>query len=76
MLDSQLTIEGLFSIVIFCVSDNGVHKFITQSDGVTTAKSPMDMLPLEMDNDLKVVDAAIREYYDFNNKGEENNETH
>lgn len=76
MLDSQLTIEGLFSIVIFCVSDNGVHKFITQSDGVTTAKSPMDMLPLEMDNDLKAVDAAIREYYEFENKGEKNNETH
>ena len=36
---------------------------MTQSDGATTAKSPMEMFPLEMDNDLKAVDTAIREYY-------------
>lgn len=69
MLDNQLTLEGLFSIVLMCVTDGKSHKFITQSDGFTTAKSPMDMLPLEMDNDLKAVDTAIREYYEFN-KGE------
>lgn len=65
MLDNQLTIEGLFSIVLICETDGKNHKFVTQSDGYTTAKSPMDMLPLEMDNDLKAVDTAIREYYEF-----------
>lgn len=63
MIDSQLTLESLFTIVINCVTDGKTHKFVTQSDGVTTAKSPMDMFPLEMDNDLKAVDTAIREYY-------------
>lgn len=63
MIDSQLTLESLFTIVLNCVTDGKSHKFITQSDGVTTAKSPMDMFPLEMDNDLKAVDTAIREYY-------------
>lgn len=63
MIDSQLTLESLFTIVLYCVTDGKSHKFITQSDGVTTAKSPMDMFPLEMDNDLKAVDTAIREYY-------------
>ena len=63
MIDSQLTLESLFTIVLYCVTDGKSHKFITQSDGVTTAKSPMDMFPLEMDNDLKAVDSAIREYY-------------
>ena len=63
MIDSQLTLESLFTIVLYCVTDGKNHKFITQSDGVTTAKSPMDMFPLEMDNDLKAVDTAIREYY-------------
>ena len=63
MIDSQLTLESLFTIVLYCVTDGKTHKFITQSDGVTTAKSPMDMFPLEMDNDLKAVDTAIREYY-------------
>ena len=63
MIDSQLTLESLFSIVLYCVTDGKRHYFITQSDGVTTAKSPMEMFPLEMDNDLKQVDTAIREYY-------------
>ena len=63
MIDSQLTLESLFSIVLYCVNDGKRHYFVTQSDGVTTAKSPMEMFPLEMDNDLKAVDTAIREYY-------------
>ena len=63
MIDSQLTLESLFSIVLFCVTDGRKHTFITQSDGVTTAKSPMEMFELEIDNDLKAVDTAIREYY-------------
>ena len=63
MIDNQLTLESLFSIVLYCVTDGKRHYFVTQSDGVTTAKSPLDMFPLEMDNDLKAVDTAIREYY-------------
>ena len=65
MLDSQLTVEGLFSIVLVCSADGGEHKFITQSDGYTTAKSPMEMFDLEIDNDLKMVDQTIREYWEI-----------
>lgn len=65
MLDNQLTVEGLFSIVLLCVTDGTSHKFITQSDGTTPAKSPMDMFVTEIDNDLKMVDQSIREYYGF-----------
>jgi hypothetical protein len=71
MLDSQLTLEGLFSIVLMCVTDGKKHSFITQSDGFTTAKSPMDMFPAVIDNDLKSVDQAIREYYELNEKEKE-----
>jgi hypothetical protein len=70
MLDNQLTLEGLFSIVLMCVTDGKKHSFLTQSDGFTTAKSPMEMFPDVIDNDLKVVDQTIREYYELNNKGE------
>lgn len=72
MLDDQLTVEGLFTIVLLCTTDGQSHKFITQSDGNTTAKSPCDfdendkpipMFELEIDNDLKMVDKTIREYY-------------
>lgn len=63
MLDEKLTVEGLFSIVLFAAAKEDKHVFITQSDGKTTAKSPMGMFPLEIDNDLKMVDDKIREYY-------------
>ncbi|MBQ2968705.1 MAG: ATP-binding protein [Clostridia bacterium] len=65
MLDEKLSVEGLFSIVLYCVADGAEHKFITQSDGSTTAKSPMEMFPLEIDNDLKMVDTEIRNYYNL-----------
>ena len=68
MLDNQLTLEGLFSIVLLCITDGKKHNFITQSDGFTTAKSPMDMFPDVIDNDLKTVDQTIREYYELNVK--------
>ena len=68
MLDNQLTLEGLFSIVLLCVTDGKKHSFITQSDGYTTAKSPMEMFPDVIDNDLKVVDQTIRDYYELNEK--------
>ena len=66
MLDNQLTLEGLFAIVLQCVTDGKKHTFVTQSDGNTTAKSPMEMFPLEIENDLKMVDQTIRDYYEMN----------
>lgn len=65
MLDNQLTLEGLFSIVLLCETDGKEHYFLTQSDGMTTVKSPMDMFPLKIENDLKFVDTTIRKYYGF-----------
>lgn len=63
MLDNQITLEGLFSIVLLCKTDGQRHYFETQSDGSTTAKSPLDMFEREIDNDLKMVDTKIREYW-------------
>ncbi len=65
MLDSKLTLEGLFSIVLLCKTDGTRHYFETQSDGYTTAKSPMEMFEREIDNDLKMVDNTIREYFEL-----------
>ena len=64
MLDEKLTVEGCFDIVLYCQD----HKFFTQSNGQSTAKSPKDMFELEIPNDLKAVDVAIREYYGMNRK--------
>lgn len=59
MLDEKLTVEGCFDIVIYCED----HKFFTQGNGISTAKTPEDMFELEIPNDLKFVDEKIREYY-------------
>lgn len=64
MLDEKLTIEGCFDVVLYCQD----HKFFTQANGQSTAKSPEGMFDLEIPNDLKAVDVAIREYYGM--KGE------
>lgn len=63
MLDNQLNVEGLFPIVIECTVKDGRHVFVTENDGANIAKAPMGMLPAVMDNDLKAVDTAIREYW-------------
>lgn len=65
MLDDQLTLEGLFSIVLRARVENGKYFFVTQSDGTDTTKSPLDMFPKEIDNDLKMVDSTIREYWEL-----------
>lgn len=70
MLDEKLTIEGLCTIVLWCKSElenkTVTYKFVTQTDGTTTAKSPMGMFEdLEIDNDLYLVDKTIREFYGF-----------
>ena len=70
MLDNQLTLEGMFAIVLLAETDGKEHWFTTQSNGMNPAKSPMDMFPLKIDNDLKFVDTTIREYYGFNNGGD------
>lgn len=64
MITQQLTPEGLFSIVLLAKADERRHYFVTQSDGTNPCKSPMGMFAdLEIDNDLKMVDDTIREYY-------------
>lgn len=71
MLDEKLTVEGLFSIVLLCQARQDKHVFVTQSSGISTAKSPMDMFPGEIDNDLKAVDTTIREYWGLNPANQE-----
>ena len=66
MLDNQLTVEGMFAIVLLAHTDGQRHWFDTQSDGYTTVKTPMEMFSdREIDNDLKMVDTTIRDYYGF-----------
>ena len=65
MIDNQLgTFEALFEIAILCDVRDGEHVFITNTDGSSTAKTPIGMFEDEIiDNDLKLVDKTIREYF-------------
>ena len=63
MLDEKLTLEGTFNIVLRTAKENGEYFFVTQSDGNDTTKSPEEMFPERIPNDLAIVDKAIRDYY-------------
>ena len=71
MLEEKLLIEGLFDIVIYCED----HKFYTQANETSTAKTPEGMFDsIEIPNDLKAVDMAIRDYYGMEMKEDNNHE--
>lgn len=75
MLDNQICVEGLFSILLRCVFDGKEHKFKTATDGLDVCKSPIDMFESEfIDNDLKLVDDTICEYYGIEKKNIESEE--
>lgn len=68
MLNSVITLEGLFTYVLYTTiirsEDNKTeYKFITNSDGTCTAKTPMGLFDsLLIDNDLNLVIEKIKEY--------------
>lgn len=71
MLDNYVTVEGRFTIVLKTVVQDGKYMFATQNNGQDTVKSPMGMFDAALiDNDLKAVDDAIREYWGLSEKNE------
>jgi hypothetical protein len=62
-------VEGLFAIVLRTSVQDGHFYFSTVNDGTDTVKTPMGMFPeAYIDNDLAIVDAAIRDYYNLTKK--------
>lgn len=62
MLNEKINLVGMFTITIYATIQDGEYKFIV--NGMPPAKSPEGMFPGEaIDNDLKAVDSAIREYW-------------
>ena len=69
MLDEKITIEGMFTIVLRTHVQDGHYYFSTKNSGMDTVKSPIGMFEEDfIDNDLAMVDAAIRGYYGLNRK--------
>lgn len=68
----KVCLEGMLRSVLRCMTDNVKHVFRTKTTGADVTKAPIDMFEdEEMDNDLKLVDTAIREYYGMIKKQEE-----
>lgn len=63
LLDEKVCIEGMVTICLRCMVEGDRHYFRTQSSGMDISKSPEEMFPLEIENDLKAVDTRIREYW-------------
>lgn len=63
LLDDKVQPEGIVTICLRCIIDNGKHFFLTKSDGTDPTKSPEDLFEERIPNDLKAVDSRIREYY-------------
>ena len=76
MLDNYVTLEGKFTIVLKTVVQEGNYYFQTHNGGADTVKSPLGMFEADLiDNDLKMVDTTIREYYGITKQEGTKNET-
>lgn len=66
MLDDKITVEGLFTVVLKTLVQDGKYQFTTQTNGMDTVKSPIGMFDVPaIENDLKKVDDTIRDYYNI-----------
>ena len=64
LLSEKVCIEGLFTTVLKSVYEGGEYKFRTKTNGADCVKTPLGLFQSEViDNDLKAVDIAIRDYY-------------
>ena len=64
LIDNKVCLEGMVTVCIRCMSDNGKHFFRTQTDGFDITKTPEDMFEeVEIENNLKEVDNTIKAFY-------------
>lgn len=67
LLDEKVNIQGMFTICIRSMFENGNYIFRLKTNGQDCVKTPIGMFDEdEMENDLKLVDDKIREYYGLN----------
>jgi ribosomal protein L33 len=64
MLDDQVCMEGLFTIVLASKAVDGRHYFTTRNSGADCVKTPIGLFDEDsIDNDLNLVNNAINDYY-------------
>ena len=74
LLDDKVNLQGMFTICIRSMFENGNYIFRLKTNGQDCVKTPFGMFENdEMENDLKAFDKVVREYYDLD-KSEEKEE--
>ena len=72
LLDDKVNIQGMFTVCIRSMFENGNYIFRLKTNGQDCVKTPIGMFDTdEMENDLKKVDEVIRDYYDLDKKESE-----
>ena len=66
LLDDKVNIQGMFTICIRSMFDNGNYIFRLKTNGQDCVKTPFGMFEEDsMDNDLKAFDKVVRKYYEL-----------
>ena len=72
LLDDKVNIQGMFTICIRSMFNNGNYIFKLKTNGQDCVKTPFGMFENDsMDNDLKEFDKVVREYYELDKIEEE-----
>ena len=72
LLDDKVNIQGMFTICIRSMYDNGNYIFRLKTNGQDCVKTPFGMFDDEqMENDLKAFDKVVREYYELDKQESE-----
>ena len=75
LLDDKVNIQGMFTICIRAMYDNGNYIFRLKTNGQDCVKTPIGLFEEEqIENDLKLVDEKIREYYELDKEEKKNEE--
>ena len=72
LLDDKVNIQGMFTICIRSMFENGQYIFRLKTNGQDCVKTPFGMFEEEsMENDLKAFDKIVREYYELDKQESE-----
>ena len=71
LLDDKVNIQGMFTICIRSMFENGNYIFRLKTNGQDCVKTPFGMFEDEaMENDLKEFDKVVRDYYELDKESE------
>ena len=75
LLDDKVNIQGMFTVCIRSMFDNGQYIFRLKTNGQDCVKTPFGMFESDtMENDLKEFDKVVRDYYELDKVEKEGEE--